>query len=68
MVTKLLANPYTRLAARALLAGVVSAVVQLHSSSDGTLAWHAAVVAGALAFAEVFTPLNQLAGLWKKPA
>jgi hypothetical protein len=65
-MNKFFSHPYVRLAGRALVAGLVSALVQLHTESDGSLAWHAAVVAGALAFVEVFTPLNSLVGFFKK--
>lgn len=68
MNAKLFSNPWVRLAGRAAVAGAVSALAQIHTASDGTLTWHAAVVAGALAFCEVFTPLNQLVGLFKKQA
>lgn len=67
-MSKLLANPYARLAGRALLAGLVTALTQIQTSSDATVAWKAAVVAGALAAAEAFTPLNAIVGVFKKPA
>lgn len=66
-MSKVFQNAYVRLAGRAVLAGGAAALTQLHSGS-GTLAWKAAAVAGALAFAEVFTPLNSLIGVFKKPA
>lgn len=56
---------YLRLAGRALIAGVVAALIFPHNA-DGTMAWKAAAVAGVLAFCEVFTPLNSLVGLFKK--
>lgn len=62
---KLFANPTVRLAGRALVAGVLAALVLLQSSSDWATAWKSAVVAGGLAFCEVFTPLNSLVGLFK---
>jgi len=62
----MLSNPYARLAGRALVAGVAAALVLLGQSSDWQTAWKGAVVAGALAFCEVFTPLNPLVGLFKK--
>lgn len=64
-MTKAFKNAYVRLAGRAVLAGAAAALTQLHSG-DSTLAWKAAAVAGALAFAEVFTPLNSLVGAFKK--
>lgn len=69
-MSKLLANPWVRLAGRAAIAGVVAALTQLQGS-DGTIAWKALAVAAALAFCEVFTPLNPLVGFFKgvlKPA
>lgn len=65
---QLFANPTIRLAGRALVAGLISALISLQHSStgNGTVAWHAAIVAGGLAFAEVFTPLNALVGVFKK--
>ena len=50
-----------RLAGRALVAGAAAALV------SGQVDWRAAVVAGVLAFCEVFTPLNGLVGLFKTP-
>lgn len=59
---KLLANPTVRLALRALLAGVtVVASAYLHTGS----VTRAVIVGAVLAFAEVFTPLNSLVGLFK---
>ena len=63
----LLKNPWVRLAGRALVAGLTAALLLLRSSSDWQTAWKAALVAGVLAFCEVFTPLNQLVGVFKKP-
>lgn len=60
-----LKNPYVRLAARALLAAATVAVTQIHTAG-GSVAWHSVAVAAVLAFAEVFTPLNPLVGLWKQ--
>lgn len=62
---KLLGNPTVRLAGRALVAGLIAAVTLYHSSA-GAVAWNALAVAAGLAFCEVFTPLNQLVGLFKK--
>ena len=67
-MSKILSNPWVRLAGRALVAGLVSAAVQVHKNPDGSLAWKAAAVAGALAFCEIFTPLNQLVGAFKRGA
>ena len=64
---KLFANPTVRLALRALLAGGVAAATS-YKSSGGTIAWHGLVVAGVLAFCEVFTPLNSLVGVLKTGA
>lgn len=61
----LLSNPWTRLAARALLVAIVSAIVQINQS-DGTIVWRSVVIAGVLAFCEVFTPLNALVGVFKR--
>jgi hypothetical protein len=38
----------------------------LQSSSDWQAAWKGALVAGALAFCEVFSPLNPLVGVFKQ--
>ena len=67
-MTKLFANPYVRLGGRALVAGIASGLLFYRSQAGGSAAWHGAVVAGVLAFCEVFTPLNSLVGLWKAPA
>lgn len=64
-MTKLLSNPTVRLAGRALLVAVITILTQL-GNSDGSIAWKTILVAGGLAFAEVFTPLNQLVGPFKK--
>lgn len=65
-MNSLLSNPWVRLAGRALVAGVISGATAYNSSSTGSIAWHAAAVAGGLAFCEVFTPLNALVGVFKK--
>ena len=61
----LLANPWVRLAGRALVAGIAAGLVFYRSQAGGSAAWHGAVVAGVLAFCEVFTPLNSLVGVFK---
>ena len=63
-MTRPLNNPTVRLALRALLAGLTAAGAS-YQSSGTTIAWHGILVAGALAFAEVFTPLNALVGAFK---
>lgn len=65
-MSKLLSNAKVRLAGRAILAGVLAAVVQINTAPDGTLSWRSAVVAGGLAFCEIFTPLNSLVGFFKQ--
>lgn len=64
-MTRLLANPYVRLGLRAAVAGAIAAV-SVYQASGGTVAWHALAGAAALAFCEVFTPLNALVGVFKK--
>lgn len=64
----LLANPKVRLALRALVAAVAAAAVQINSANGGTVAWRSVAVGAVLAFAEIFTPLNAIVGLLKKPA
>ncbi len=56
-----LSNPTVRLAGRAVVAGVAAALASYHQSG-GVILWHGLLVAFVLAFAEVFTPLNQLVG------
>jgi hypothetical protein len=63
-VTKLFANPTVRLAGRALVAALLVAITQIHSS-DGQIAWTSLAVGAGLAFCEVFTPLNSLVGVFK---
>lgn len=62
---KLFKNPTVRLAGRALVAGIAAALVIVQHSDYSKAAYQAAIVAGALSFCEVFTPLNSLVGLWK---
>lgn len=64
-MTKYLANPWVRLAGRAAVAAAIAAFSVYHASG-GTIAWHAIAGAAALAFCEVFTPLNGLVGVLKK--
>lgn len=64
----LLANPTVRLAIRAALAGLAAGLAVIKASGghvNGAVISGAATAAG-LAFLEAFTPLNQLAGLFKK--
>lgn len=63
--SSLLANPMTRLVSRALFAGFVAALTQIHSS-PGHVLWPGVVTGGALATLEVFTPVNVLVGVGKK--
>jgi hypothetical protein len=63
-MNKLFANPTVRLAARALVAAAIVALTQIHASG-GTIAWRSLAVGAALAFVEVFTPLNALVGVFK---
>lgn len=58
-------NPTVRLALRALVAGVAAALVIVQHSGYSKAAWQGAIVAGVLAFAEVFTPLNSIVGVFK---
>lgn len=66
-MNKLFANPTVRLALRAILAGGVAAAAS-YKSAGGAIVWHALAVAFVLAFAEVFTPLNAIVGVFKTPA
>lgn len=66
-MTKYLSNPWVRLAGRATVAAAVAAV-SVYQAAGGTIAWHAIAGAAALAFCEVFTPLNALVGVFKKTA
>lgn len=61
---ELLDDPKARLAARAAVAAGVAAYAVWQTGNHG---YQALIVAGALAFCEVFTPLNSLVGLFKKP-
>lgn len=65
---KLFRDPTVRLAGRALVAGVTAGIVYYRHASAGSFTWHAAIVAGVLAAAELFTPLNSLVGLFKQKA
>lgn len=60
-------SPVVRLAGRALVAALATVVVSLQASSgtDTRAAVQGALVAGALVFCELFTPLNSLVGLFK---
>jgi len=60
----LLSNPTVRLAGRAVLVGLITILTQI-GNSDGSIAWRTILVAGGLAAAELFTPLNSLVGLNK---
>ena len=63
---QLLANPTVRLAGRALVAGGIAALT-LYKQSGGAIAWKSLAVAAGLAFAEYFTPLNAIVGIFKAP-
>ena len=62
---KLLASPWARLAGRAAVAGIAAGVIFYRSSAGGPAAEKGAIVAGVLAFCEMFTPLNALVGVFK---
>lgn len=62
----MLGNPSVRLVVRALVAGVMAALMLLNTSSDWSAVWKGAVVAGVLAACEVLTPLNPNVGLGKE--
>lgn len=64
---RLFANPYVRLAGRAILAGGIAAATSYQADGE-TIVWRSLVVAFGLAFCEVFTPLNAVVGVFKKPA
>lgn len=63
------AEPVVRLFLRALLAAGVAFAMKFVDVSGhitySSAALHAAIVGAGLAFAEVFTPLNSLVGLFK---
>jgi hypothetical protein len=68
---KLFADPVVRLALRALLAGGVAFSTKFFVFTNGhvntqSAALASACVAGGLALAETFTPLNNLVGLFKE--
>ncbi len=70
---KIFSNPEVRLFLRALLVGVSTFVVSLNVDTGGHVHYSQAglygcIVSGFLAFAEVFTPLNSLVGVFKGPA
>ena len=68
-VKKALKTPAARLVGRALVAGVTAGVVYYRAhATTGSSTWHAAIVAGVLAAAELFTPLNPIVGLFKTGA
>lgn len=62
---KLLSNPTVRLIGRALVAGVVAALLMLQTADDWASVWKGAVVAGVLAACEILTPLNPTVGAFK---
>jgi hypothetical protein len=64
-VSGFFANPYVRLAGRALVAAITTALTQIHNSNGGEIAWQAIAVGAVLSFVEVFTPLNALVGVFK---
>lgn len=67
-ITALFANPWVRLAGRALVAGLAAFFVTLNASDYDASAVQAALVAAALAIVEIVTPLNAIVGLFKEPS
>lgn len=69
MLKKLFADHTVRLALRALLVAAVAFATKFVDAGGhidySAAGLRAAVIAGALAFCEIFTPLNGLVGLWK---
>jgi len=65
-MNKFFSNPWVRMAARALIAGLIAGLTQIGVNDDGTIAWRSAVVAGGLAFAEIFTPINAILGAFRQ--
>lgn len=64
-MSKLLANPVVRLALRAVVAGILAgAAVYQHTDGGATVAWSAVAAAAVMGALEVFTPLNQLVGVF----
>lgn len=63
-----LKDPTVRLFLRALATSALVAVSLLPTDAfnGGQVAWHSLAVGAALAFCEVFTPLNGLVGLFKQ--
>jgi hypothetical protein len=70
-MSRLFSQPEVRLFLRALLAGAVAFAMKFVDSSGhvtySSAGLHAAIVAAALSFGEIFTPLNTLLGLFKQP-
>ena len=68
-MSRIFNDPVVRLALRAILAGAVAFaskyVDKTGHHNDSTAGLHAAIVAGGLAFTEIFTPLNGLVGVFK---
>ena len=62
-MTKLLRKPIVRLALRALVAGAAVLVTAYMNTGSIT---RAPIVAGVLAFCEIFTPINGLVGYFKQ--
>lgn len=61
----LFANVYVRMAGRA---AVVAAAAVYSKYASGDTSVRALIIAGSLAFAEVFTPLNPFVGVFKQAA
>lgn len=64
-IKQFFSNPWVRLAGRALVAGGTAAYMQYRTNNVPVTV---AVATGVLAFAEVFTPLNAVVGVFKQAA
>jgi hypothetical protein len=71
-MTRFFALPEVRLFLRALLAAAVTFSMKFVDSTGhvtySSAGLHAAIVAAALVFAEIFTPINSLLGLFSQQA
>lgn len=69
MLGKFFAEPVVRLFLRALLVGLATFLTKFVDSgghlTTSAAGLHACLVGAGLAFAEVFTPLNSIVGIWK---
>jgi hypothetical protein len=69
-MSRFFAQPEVRLFLRAILAGAVAFAMKFVDSAGhvnySSAGLHAAIVAGALSFGEIFTPLNSLVGLFQQ--